>query len=467
MNHRHPAKAAAQDDASAIGEILALEQTQTFAQNLIAWAQNTLFTFDVAIQLGLIAGALVPAVLFGPQLKKLIKDHLAARAPYGLLRRAANAFAILATALALYLSLTLFRIALGSVDQPTALIDASISVMSAWIIVRLVTLVIQSDFWSRVAFYIVWPIAALDVFGYLDNVIDQMQALAIPLGQNKAGEPINISLFDVIRTLIYFGLLFWGASFIGRIMESQIQRIDELNPSIKALIIKILNIVLPVLAFLIALQIVGFNLATLAIFSGAVGLGVGLGLQRIVGNFIAGFTLIADRSIKPDDVIEIDRTFGWVTAMEGRYVAMRTRDGTEHLIPNERFMTEGVINWSRSDRVIRLHAPFSVSYKTKDLRLVQDLAIDAAKSVGRVVVSPSPVCNVMAFGDSSVDFDLRFWIADPAKGMANVRSDVYLALWDRLHENQIEIPFPQRDLHVKAWPKSGATGNSTRNDGTD
>jgi len=210
----------------------------------------------------------------------------------------------------------------------------------------------------------------------------------------------------------------------------------------------------------IALQIVGFNLATLAVFSGAVGLGIGLGLQRIAANFIAGFTLIADKSIKPNDVIEIDGTFGWVTAMQARYVAIRTRDGTEMLIPNDRFMSEGVTNWSRSDRVVRLHAPFGVSYRTEDLHQVQALAIEAAQSVDRVMTQPTPVCNLMEFGDSSVNFDLRFWITDPQNGMANVRSQVLMGLWDRLKANGIEIPFPQRDLHVRSWPDDPRSGPS-------
>jgi small-conductance mechanosensitive channel len=184
-----------------------------------------------------------------------------------------------------------------------------------------------------------------------------------------------------------------------------------------------------------------------------VGLGVGLGLQTIVANFVAGFTLIADKSIKPRDTIEVDGTMGWVTAMQARYVALRTRDGTELLIPNDRFMSEGVINWSRSDRVVRLHAPFGIAYKTKDLRAVQQLAIDAALSVQRVVDAPPPACNLVGFGDSSVDFDLRFWISDPEQGLSNVRSQVLLNVWDALAEHGIEIPFPQRDLYVKSWPQ--------------
>ncbi len=345
------------------------------------------------------------------------------------------------------------RIAFGSAGYTTNWIGAAIALMNAWIVVRLVTLVIQSNFWSRVAFYVAWPIAALDAFGMLLPVIEQMQALAIPLGTNDAGEPSAISLFDIVRTFFYFAILFWAANLLSKIAEQQLEQIEELSPALKALIGKVLSVLLPVIALLVALQIVGFNLATLAVFSGAVGLGVGLGLQTIVANFVAGFTLIADKSIKPRDTIEVDGTMGWVTAMQARYVALRTRDGTELLIPNDRFMSEGVINWSRSDRVVRLHAPFGIAYKTKDLRAVQQLAIDAALSVQRVVDAPPPACNLVGFGDSSVDFDLRFWISDPEQGLSNVRSQVLLNVWDALAEHGIEIPFPQRDLYVKSWPQ--------------
>ena len=434
-----------------LDEVLRADALTAWVGEAWIWIQAQVLNVDVLIQLGLITGALVPAVLFGPRLRALVEEQLHARVPEGVMRRAVDALAILATPIALYLTLTIIRIALGSIDQPLQWVAAAISLMNAWILVRVVTLVIRSRFWSRVAFYVAWPIAALDAFGALGPVVAQMQELAIPLGAGEGGKPVEFSLLDVVRTLFYFAFLFWAANVLSSFLNQRIDKAEELSPSLKALINKILNVLLPVIALIIALQIAGFNLATLAVFSGAVGLGIGLGLQRIAANFIAGFTLIADKSIKPGDVIEIDGTFGWVTSMQARYVAIRTRDGTEMLIPNDRFMTEGLVNWSRSDRVVRFHAPFGVSYNTTNLKEVQELAVDAAKSVNRVVNFPAPVCNLMEYGDSSVNFDLRFWISDPQNGRANVRSDVLMALWDRLHEHNIEIPFPQRDLHVKSW----------------
>jgi len=438
-----------ESDQYLLDEVLGADQLAAWLNLTLDWISEYLLSLDVLLQVVLILGALVPAVILGPRLRQGIARQLMARTPPGMLRRMASAVAELATPLALYLTLAVIRIALGSADQPQQWVAAAIALLTAWIAVRLVTLVIRSEFWSRVAFYIAWPIAALDAFGALEPVVAQMRELAIPLGQSASGQPIQFTLLDIIRTLFYFAILFWGANLISRFLQTRIESAEELSPSLKALLAKIINILMPVVALIFALQIAGFNLATLAVFSGAVGLGVGLGLQRIASNFIAGFTLIADKSIKPGDVIEIDETFGWVTSMQARYVALRTRDGTEMLIPNDRFISEGVTNWSRSDRVVRLHAPFGVSYSTRDLKKVQQLAVDAASAVARVVDNPKPVCNLIAYGDSSVDFDLRFWIEDPEAGLANVRSEVFMGVWERLHEHNIEIPFPQRDLHLR------------------
>ncbi|MEO1137729.1 MAG: mechanosensitive ion channel domain-containing protein, partial [Pseudomonadota bacterium] len=405
-----------------------------------------------------------PAAFFGPRIRKLIQSQIAPRAPYGVLRRAANAFAHLATPIALYLVLQIAVIALQAAGGTIGLISAGVSLLTAWIVIRLVTLVIRSPFWSRAAFYIAWPIAALDAFGVLDDVIRQLDAFSIPIGEDQNGSRQTFSALDLFRTLAVFGVLFWGARFLNHLISGRINAIDELTVSFKALLSKILDVLLPVIALVAALQIVGFPFGTLAIFGGAVGLGIGLGMQRTVSNFFAGFTLIADKSIKPGDVIEIEGTYGWVTEMNARYVTLRTRDGTAYLVPNDKFIEEGVVNWSHDDRVVRLHAPFGIAYGTKDLRGLARRCEETALSVDRVLKTPSPRCNLMEFGDSSINFDLRFWINDPSNGSANVRSDVMMAIWDLLHEMEIEVPFPQRDLHIKSAPEGLKIVSETRAD---
>ena len=414
--------------------------------------QSNMLTVGVALEGAILLAAVLPAAFFGPRLRKLIQSQIAPRAPYGILRRAANAFAHLATPIALYVVLQIAVISLHAAGSSTGLISAGVSLLAAWIVIRLVTLVIRSPFWSRFTFYVVWPIAALDAFGVLDDVVRQLQGFSLPLGEDENGVMQTFSALDLLRTLTVFGLLFWGARFLNHLITGRINAIEELTISFKALLSKILDVLLPIIALVAALQIVGFPFGTLAIFGGAIGLGIGLGMQRTVSNFFAGFTLIADKTINPGDVIEVAGTYGWVTQMNARYVSLRTRDGTAHLVPNDKFIEEGVVNWSHDDRVVRMHAPFGVSYSTKDLRGLAKRCEETALTIDRVLKTPAPRCNLMEFDDSSINFDLRFWINDPANGTANVRSDVMMAIWDLFAEMNIEVPFPQRDLHIKSAP---------------
>lgn len=434
--------------------LLGAEQAAFFSQWIarsLGWVQSTLLNWNVLVQVSLLAGALVPAVIFGPRLKAVINGQIAKRMPHGLLRRVATGLAKVATPIALYLTLSLYIAVMSGVGQEIWLLETGRSLLTAWILVRLVTLVIQSAFWSKVAFYTIWPIMVLDVFGVLELVTGQLDAMSLTItpGDEARGIPgATISILDVIRAAIIFGLFFWVANTVGNFLITRLNRVDELNSSLKALFAKVIDLLLPVIALLLSLQVVGFNLASLAIFGGAVGLGIGLGLQRIISNFAAGVTLLADKSIKPGDVIEVGDTFGWVEAMNSRYVAVRTRDGTEHLVPNDTFMNEGVVNWSHKDRIVRIHAQIGVSYAA-DVREVQKLCEDMAIRQKRVIQVPAPRCNLVAFGDSAVNFDLRFWISDPQNGVSNVRSDVMMAVWEELKARNIEIPYPQRDLHLK------------------
>ena len=201
---------------------------------------------------------------------------------------------------------------------------------------------------------------------------------------------------------------------------------------------------------------VGIELSSLTILGGAIGLGLGFGLQKVISNLISGVILLLDKSIKPGDVISIEDTYGWINKLSARYVSVITRDGRETLIPNENLITNHVENWSFSDTKVRLRSPIGISYDA-DVRKAIELCKQAALNCDRVLNSPAPQCPVKGFGDNSVDLELRFWIRDPARGVTNIKSMVYLEIWDLFHEHGIEIPYPQRDVHIKQGlpPKLG------------
>jgi small-conductance mechanosensitive channel len=200
-------------------------------------------------------------------------------------------------------------------------------------------------------------------------------------------------------------------------------------------------------AVFIGLKAVGFDLTGLAVLSGAIGVGLGFGLQKVVSNLVSGVIILLDKSIKPGDVISLGETFGWINALGARYVSITTRDGREYLIPNEDLITGQVVNWSHSNDFVRLDIHFGTSY-TDDPHLVRRIAVEAAKTVPRVLNDRAPVCHITGFGDSSIDYILRFWIRDPTQGLTNIRGNVFLALWDAFRENGISIPFPQREVRL-------------------
>jgi len=215
------------------------------------------------------------------------------------------------------------------------------------------------------------------------------------------------------------------------------------------LIGKLVRVLLIIIAVITALESIGIDLTALAVLGGAIGLGIGFGLQKVISNLMSGIILLMDKSVKPGDVIAIDNTFGWINRLSARYVSVITRDGIEHLIPNEDLISQRVENWSYSDSLIRLKLPIGISYES-DVPLAMKLAVEAAETVPRVLDKPAPVCRLMNFGDDSVELELRVWIDDPQKGVVNVRSEVLLNIWNIYHEQGIEFPFSQRDLHIRS-----------------
>jgi small-conductance mechanosensitive channel len=251
----------------------------------------------------------------------------------------------------------------------------------------------------------------------------------------------------VLKGVVFLTVLLWGANMSSRLIEQRLQKFHTLAPAMQVLTAKLAKVVLLTLAVVIALNAVGIDLTAFAVFSGAIGVGVGFGLQKVVSNLISGVILLLDRSIKPGDVIEIAGTYGWITRLNARFVSVSTRDGIEHLIPNEDLITQRVTNWSYSNDMIRLHVPLGISYQS-DLHQAIALCIAAAKTVNRVLETPNPICLLKGFGENAVNLELRFWILDPRNGTANVRSEVMLGIWDSFRDNGVEFPFPQRDIHL-------------------
>ncbi|MFN3818012.1 mechanosensitive ion channel family protein [Blastomonas sp.] len=286
------------------------------------------------------------------------------------------------------------------------------------------------------------------MFGGLDPITIAMDRVGFNLGEKR------FSLLWVVTIAVTVLVLYTAARVINRIAGHIIGSSDGLDPTQKLLGQKIASVFVIVLAFFVGIDALGIDLTALSFFSGAFGLAVGFGLQKTIGNLFAGIILLLDRSIKPGDVIAVQDSFGWVNKIGVRAVSVITRDGKEHLIPNEDLMTHPVENWSYSDRNVRMRIPVGVAYSS-DMQLVQELLYRAVDESARVLKEPAPRIWMTDFGDNSVNWEIRAWIGDPEGGMGNIRGDVLMRVWTLFKEHGIEIPFPQRDLYIKELPGMG------------
>jgi len=347
----------------------------------------------------------------------------------------------------LFIALTVMR----AVTWPSRshFISVALSLSLAWLFVSVLSRVIRNRLVARTLSWLAWIYAALVILGFDDEAGTFLDNLALPLGE------MRLSALLVLKAALVLIATVWLAVVAGRYLEEQVQKSEELTPSIRVLVGKVAKFGLILIAGTVALSSVGIDLSAFTVFSGAVGLGIGFGLQKVISNFISGIIILLDKSIKPGDTISLEGTFGWIRELRARFVSVVTRDGREYLIPNEDFITHRVINWSFSDDLVRLDVNFGVSYDS-DPHEVSRLAIEAASSVGRVEATRRPVCWLTGFGDSSLDFVLRFWIHDPQQGLTNIRGKVLLALWDTFKENGIAIPYPHREVILKGHAREPA-----------
>lgn len=298
---------------------------------------------------------------------------------------------------------------------------------------------VRNKFLQSLVTWALWITITLYYLGLIDEVTAFLDSLGISIGD------FNLSMLTLIQAIVAIGALITLARLFTSAAASSIRQNDDISPSMQVLAVKVLQVVAFGAAFFIGLKMVGVDLTGLAVLSGAIGVGLGFGLQKVVSNLVSGIIILLDKSIKPGDVISIGDTFGWINSLGARYVSITTRNGTEYLIPNEDLITGQVVNWSHSNDFVRLDIHFGTAYHD-DPHVVRKLAIEAASGVDRVLTARPPVCHIVGFGDSSVDYILRFWITDPSGGLTNIRGNVFLALWDTFQQHGVSIPFPQREV---------------------
>jgi small-conductance mechanosensitive channel len=404
----------------------------------------------VGMQLALIPVAVGCAWLIHRYAQRVLAEHLGkhdlSNARRALLRTGLRLAFPLSTLLVVLAGIVVFRL----MQYQTPVLDVLAKLLVALAMVRMVVYGLRKGFapgpvlkaWEYVISTVVWAVVALQLLGWLTPVLNGLDTLAIEVGTSR------ISLLMATKLVVLSGLYLLLAFWVSGLVEQRLQRSRNINASMRVGLAKVVKFALLTLAILAALTEAGLDLASLTVFGGALGVGIGFGLQKIVSNFISGFILLGDRSIRPGDVISVGGTYGWVKQLRARYIVVRNRDGVETLIPNENLVTTDVINWSYSDRQVRVRIPVQISYHD-DPEQAMAIMEKAARVNPRVLSNPEPAVRLMEFADSGIALELRVWLTDPEEGVGNVRSDINLEIWREFKKAGITIPFPQRDVHVR------------------
>jgi len=347
---------------------------------------------------------------------------------------------------------------------PAQLVTVAVQLGALLLLIRVVVYLLRVSMgararlkgWGTPISFVAWAFLSLHLLGWGETVIGLLDGIGINAGHTR------ISVWSVMKLLVTVSLFVMIAMWMARWLERRVLKLDALAPNMRIGIAKFTQAFLVGLSVLVGLNAAGLDLTTLNVLTGAVGIGLGFGLQSIAANFVSGFVLLMDRSIKPGDVISFTGTtgttteaFGWVQELRGRYVVVRDRDGIEMLVPNQQLITNTVINWSYTDSRVRLKLPVQVAYES-DPELAMRLLMQATEGHPRIVRDPGPVARMMGFGNNGINLELRFWIPDPQEGVNNVRSDVNRRIWRLFQEHGVVIPYPRGDFRVEMVPSLSA-----------
>lgn len=298
----------------------------------------------------------------------------------------------------------------------------------------------------------VWGGVALHITGVAPYLIDLLEAVSFRIGKQE------LNLWMLLHGAFTVGVTVLVALWVAGSLEARLMRLHDIDANVRVVIGRLARAVLTVVAVLVALALVGIDVTALSVFGGALAVGLGFGLQKIASNYVSGFIILLDRSIRIGDLISVDpHVSGTVTQITTRYTVLRTVTGTEAIVPNEYLVSNTVLNQSYTDSRVRMSIPVQVAYGT-DLDRALELLCESAARQPRVLMDPAPQALVLGFGESGIDLELGLWIGDPQQGTAPVRSAVNLDIWRTFREHGIEIPFPQREVRILGNPAMGGVG---------
>jgi len=431
-------------------ETAALDDTlNSLITTLRVTLRTELTSVWLPIQFGLIALAALAAWACAAAIRKRLDLVSATMGWPGYLRILVRALIDNFGVLAFMLILGVIRAAVRAwaTHPRTYILGVAVDLATAWVVIALAASLIRNPFINRLVSVTAWTIAALSILGLLDDTVAALDSRAILIGG------LRVTPLLILKTTVLLAVALWAATATSNFLDRRVQHATGLTPSIQVLLGKLIRIGVMTAAIIIVMSAAGIDLSVLAVFTGAIGVGVGLGLQKIVSNFVSGIILLADKSIKPGDVISMGEHFGWVTNMGARYTSVDLKDGRELLIPNEDLITQRVTNWSYSSDLMRIEVKFAATYDS-DLHKTREAAVRAAQSVTEVLKNPAPVCHLANYGAGSVEYLLWFWIKDAGVGPTAVRSAVMIALWDQFAKDGVKLPIPGPSHIVLDRPKS-------------
>jgi small-conductance mechanosensitive channel len=402
-------------------------------------------------------GALVAAILLGWLVSRLLRARVAARMAEvgpesGIATFGAESFSRVVGPLAIVVVLFSAQLMLGQ-WQKVHLLKVAVPIFMSLVLIRFTFVLLRRIFarhgqigqtlltFEKIFQLLVWAGMVLYITGTWGDLYQYLDQTQVPLGKHK------VSIADVLGAAVSVALMLMLALWVGAVMEDRLMKVESMHSSLRVVMARFGRAVLIVVAVLLSLSAVGIDLTVLSVFGGALGVGLGLGLQKIASNYVSGFIILLDRSLTIGDMITVDKFSGRVMQINTRYTVLQGLDGVESIVPNEMLVSSPVQNSTLTNKSILLSAKVSVAYDT-DLDLALGLLEQAALSVERVVKDKPPSANLVNFGADGLDLQVSWWISDPENGRGGVISDVNRAIWKLLQEHQISVPFPQREMRI-------------------